>query len=264
MGRLPELAREGSVAAVRRGRERAVFPAVVALFVAGGMLAGVAGCAGSAGTSVVDRAEESAAPSGTVAGTESAGTAIVRPDSTVVLPPMTPAQRLAATMVDYDSMYVRIGSSEPIRKTYGVTFDLPNSAAGGKLAGLWMQVPDVDGGYAWALYDANGVEITMWIPPDGEEAKVGAAYGPGATAATWVEVDGKPALEVPRVWVPVRRHTGPGRGLSPAYWSDAEVHWVESGCRLSARGSVDVEELLDVVKQVEVTGEPHVPAVKRK
>ncbi|MDP2181305.1 MAG: hypothetical protein Q8K99_01880 [Actinomycetota bacterium] len=178
---------------------------------------------------------------------------------------MSVNRRLAERMAQYDEMYVRVEDTVPVRKTYGIDVMLPEEAAGGKLAGLWMQVPDVDGGFAWALYDTSLVEIQVWIAPSEGEAERGARSGGGPygdeAESFEIKVDGHKAMATPRVWMPAQRIRYPGTpSYSAAGWSSAVISWAVGQCTITVSSTErDVEELVEVARAVQLSGEAHLP-----
>jgi hypothetical protein len=186
-------------------------------------------------------------------------------------------ERLADKVAQYDKSYVRVTDMSSVRKTYGIDASFPEQAAGGKLAGMWMQVPDVDGGFAWALYDASLVEVGIWIAPSAGEAArtmraaartVGdakkaardakravrraarTARRPGdapwgtpvpsrVATPTFADVNGSRAVVVPRIWKPGILGSLPGSPdhWRPARWSEASVTWALGQCVVTVKSA---------------------------
>lgn len=177
---------------------------------------------------------------------------------------------MRSEMPSYDRDYVRIPDTTRVRRTYGVDFRVPVSAAGGRLEGLWMQVPDVDGGYAFALYPESGVKITLWIAPSESEAPAeeraerGSEFPPRGGATTRVlTLDGRRVYVTPRVWLPETRYRaiGPGPDMIPAHYSEASVRWAVGRCSVNVTSrDRDVSDLLDVARAVRLSGKVRFPA----
>jgi hypothetical protein len=269
--------------------ERLVATVCVAAFLASA--ATIAGCAQQSPNAT--GAGSKVPTQSVVATSEASGvpTRLLTPGTRVeTLPPV--AERLADKVAQYDTNFVRLADTSPVRKTYGVDVSFPEQAAGGKLAGVWMERPDVEGGFAYALYDTSLVEVGIWITPSAREAArtmrdaertvrdakrtvrraakpVGRAGGVWVTPApsvvatpTLADVNGSRAVVVPRIWKGPILGSLPGARdvFRPARWSEASVTWALGQCVVTVKSTErDAADLLEVARAVKITGKVRMP-----
>jgi len=249
----------------RREYRRIVSAGVVLMVVASAVAMG--GCArstnapGASGASGASAASPAAAATLPVLADSNASTTAT---------PLSANERLAGQMAEYDQDFVRVEDMSSVRKTYGIDITFPEVAAGGRRAGLWMQVPDVDGGFAWALYDTSGVEIEVWIAPSAAQARRRARLGDGGSddraRETSADVNGYAAFVRPRVWVPeMHPNYTTGPSVIPAHWGPAQVRWAQGQCLVTITSRErDAEGLLGVAREVKITGTARMPAPSKK